>query len=130
LSRAGKTGKSVTRRSIFKDKAAVMESGQSISWTAVRNVVFLSNGKLIFKRKGTVFNQLYTGGSEVKGALERFSQKWENGMASSAIDKSRLFYKLEKDIAKTMSQPKVKSGDIRKCIRTTCDLYDMGSAEY
>jgi hypothetical protein len=130
LTTPGKTGKVVTRRSVFKNKAEVMESGKSISWVANRNVVFLGNGKLIFKRKGTVFNKPYAGGSEVKGALERFTNKWESGMAAGAIDKSKLFYKLEKDIAKTMSQPKIKSGDIKKCIRTTCDLYDMGSAEY
>ena len=124
------TGKSVTRRSIFKNKAEFMESGQSANWIAKRNVVMLQDDKLIFKRKGTVFNINRPGGNATTGSLDRYAKKWEGGMANSAIDKSRLFQKIETDLAKTLSKTGASSSDIRACIKSVCDKYDAGSREF
>lgn len=126
----GKTGKSVVRKSVFKNKAEFIENGRSANWTASRNVVFMSNGSMIFKRKGTVFNVSAPGGRAAKGGLQRYAKRWQNGMAASAVDKSRLFPKLEKDIAKTLSMSTSSSGEIRACIKKICDMYDAGSREF
>lgn len=130
LSRPGRTGKFVSRNSVFKNKAEVIESGRSVSWTAKRNVVFLSNNSIVFKKKGTVFNISNPGGTAAHGALTRFSKKWESGMANGAIEKSKLFIKIEKDIAKTMSMENFKSSDIRDCIKIVCNQYDSRQQEF
>lgn len=126
LRQPGKTGKSVVRQSIFRNKAEAMEKGRGANWTAKRNVVFLGNGSLIFKRKGTVFNISNVGGSQTTGALERFTKKWEIGMAPAAIEKSKLFNKIESSVARSMSGSNASAATVRSAIKEVCASYDLG----
>jgi len=126
LKTPGKTGKSVTRSSVFRNKAEFMESGKpSQPWTAKRNIVFLNGNQMIFRKKGTVFTIASPGGKATTNSLERYVKKWENGMAQGAIEKSKIFNKLEKNIAKTLSGSNPSSSNIRSTIKSVCDTYNI-----
>lgn len=126
LLRPGKTGKIVTRTSVFRDKAMIMETGKPVSWVSKRTVAFVNNRSILFKAKGTAFNNLHPGGTRVTGSLERYARKWEvSGMAESAMEKSKIFSKIEKDVAKTLSGTAPSASEIRKCIKTVCQQYDI-----
>lgn len=125
LTKPGKTGKSVVRTSVFKNKAEFMESGSPAHWTAKRNVVFMNGKKIMFKHAGTNFVIKNPGGRQTTKSLEKYSKKWESGMANAAIEKSRIFNKIEKDVAKTLSMPKPSVAEIRRCIKIVCESYEV-----
>lgn len=73
----GKTGKSVVSRSIFANKAEVMESGVGVTFQAKKTLAFLEkNGNVSFVGPSTVINILNPGGTQVKHAFETFFQSW------------------------------------------------------
>lgn len=129
LRRPGKTGKSVTRRSVFKNKAEVMEGRRRTkSWVAQRNIVFLGNGSLIFKRQGFKMpGRTNVGGRMTTYALRNYAKRWQGGMAASAVDKSRIFPKIEKEVARVLSTKDASPTKVRAGIKMICDQYDIGS---
>jgi len=128
LKKQGISGKNVTKSYIFKDKAEIMESGKPIRWIAKNNIVFLKNGKsgpLVFRGRGTVIENKFPGGRNTTNSLQKYIKKWETGMAQSAINKSKIFNKLELDISKTLKKEGYTSSEIIKCIKDVCDKYDI-----
>ena len=131
LSMPGKTGKSVVRKSIFKDKASVMESGRGSSWKAKRNIVFQSsNGEIIFRKKGTSINISNIGGSATTKALENFSEKWQATTAKSVIDNCDLIPALEQGIAQVLNSNRPSKTMVNKKIETICVKYGSQEREF
>jgi hypothetical protein len=127
LAEPGKTGKRVTRRSIFKNKAEFMESGRAANyWTAKRNIVFMRGDKIIFKRTGTRIKIRNPGGAATSKALTNYAKEWQSsGKPRAAVEKSKLFFALEKEIARVMSGPSPTSTNVRAAIRDMCNFYDV-----
>lgn len=131
LTTPGKTNKSVTRRSVFKNKAEVMERKRGTkAWVAQRNIVFLGNGSLIFKKKGFKMRGVRSpGGPATTYALRNYAKRWQGGMAIGAVDKSRIFKKIEDRVAETLSGSNPTSTSVRSVIKEVCSSYDIGSGE-
>jgi len=130
LLKPGKTGKYVKRSGIFKDKAAVMEAGKSVSFIATRNIAFAPSGKIIFRPRGTLITIRNPGGRLTTRSLEKYSIKWQNSMLSKSVESSKIFYKIEKDIARTMSKNTFTSSEVSACIKNICDKFDSGEREF
>lgn len=124
LLRPSKTGKSVTRRSVFRNKAEAMESGRSATWTAKRNIVFLgNNSKLVFRPAGTRISIPSMGGFATSRSLENFANKWSQSTANSTVSNSRLFPDLERAVAKVLNSNKPSRGAVNTMILSVCDKY-------
>lgn len=131
LKKPGPSGKVVTRTTIFKDKAEVMEKNHPVSYTAKRNIAYTTTGRdIVFKRRGSLIIINRPGGDATTGAVAKFSKKWEKTMLRSTIINSGIFDKLSKDIAKTMSKNYFSSSDITKCITSVCEKYDYSRREF
>jgi hypothetical protein len=96
LLQPGKTGRSVVSRSVFANKAEVMESGTAIRYEAQKTLAFLQkNGAVGFIPKGKIINILNPGGSEVKGAFETFFQDWYKVNTAIVIQTSGILESLQ-----------------------------------
>jgi hypothetical protein len=91
LSTPGKTGKSVTSRSVFRDKAKVMENGTPVVFQAKRTLAFLGADGIKFIPPGQVVRNLNPGGRETKNALATFMLEWYSRYAGEIIDSSGLY---------------------------------------
>jgi len=130
LSTPNKNGKSVRKSVVFKNKAQVMESGQSVQYVT-RNIVTIPSGrKIIFRPKGTTITIKNPGGIRTTKSVEKFTGKWESSKLGPAIRKTGIFDELSKDIAKTMSMNNYNSSDIYTCIKIVCDKYDRLSRSF
>jgi len=131
LQRPGPNGKTVTRTTVFKNKAEAMESNRPLSFVAKRNIAYTTTGRdIVFKRRGTLVTIRRPGGDATTGAVEKFTRKWEKSMLRPAIINSGIFDKLSKDIAKTMSKDGFSSSEITRCITSVCEKYDYSRREF
>jgi len=131
LQRPGPSGKVVTRTTVFKNKAEVMEKNSPVSFTAKRNIAFTTTGKdIVFKKRGSFITVRRPGGDGTTGAVEKFTKKWEKTMLRPAINNSGIFNKLSIDIAKTMSKNTFSSSDIIQCIAAVCEKYEYTRREF
>jgi hypothetical protein len=131
LQRPGPNGKSVTRTTVFKNKAEAMESNSPLSFVARRNIAYTTTGRdIVFKRRGTFITIRRPGGDGTTGAVEKFANKWEKTMLRPAIVNSGIFENLSKDISKTMSKNNFDSSDIIKCIASVCEKYDYSRRDF
>jgi hypothetical protein len=99
----GATGKFVTRRSIFADKATVMEKGDPVSFTAERILAFVGETGLVFIRPGTTVNILNPGGMGTKNAFAEYMLQWYTDNGSSIMDSSGIYSKISSDVARALS---------------------------
>jgi hypothetical protein len=131
LQRPGPNGKSVTRTTVFKNKAEAMESNMPLSFTAKRNIAYTTTGRdIVFKSRGTFITIKKPGGDATTKSVEKFAKKWENNMLRPAIINSGIFDKLSKDISKTMSKNTFNSSDIIACIASVCEKYDYTRRQF
>ena len=130
LLKPGRTGKFVKRSGVFRDKAEVMESGRSVSFIATRNIAFASSRKIIFKPRGTVITIRNPGGRMTTHSLERYATKWQNSVLSKSVESTKIFSKIERDIAKTMSKNTFTSSEVSARIKNVCDQFDSGEREF
>jgi hypothetical protein len=131
LQKPGPSGKIVTRTTVFKNKAEVMEKNSPVSFTAKRNIAYTTTGRdIVFKRRGTLVTVRRPGGDGTTGAVEKFAKKWEKSMLRPAINNSGIFNKLSNDISKTMNKNNFTSTDIIQCITAVCEKYDYSRREF
>lgn len=110
LLQAGRTGKSVVSRSVFADKADVMESGRGISFQARRTLAFLGrSGVVSFIPNGTIVNILNPGGTQVKGSFEKFFHGWFAANTALVIQSSGILSSLQESIVNALNEPNAGS---------------------
>lgn len=103
LLKSGKSGKVVTRRNIFKDKAEVMESSQNVSFTARKVLAFMGNDGIVFIRPGTTINIAHPGGIATKNAFAEHMLEWYTTKAAEVIDASGLYKRIESEVASVLN---------------------------
>ena len=95
----GPTGKVVTSRSIFADKARVMEEGNPVTFTAKKILSFVGSNGLVFIRPGTQINILSPGGRQAKGSFSEFLLTWYTENSYAVIENSGFYEKISNDVS-------------------------------
>lgn len=130
LQKPGATGKSVTKRSVFKNKAEVMENQIPVSFVPKKTIAFAPNGRrIIFRDKPTLIYIKRPGGS-TKNALQSYTKRWQGSMLRASVLNSGLLENVSKDIIKTMQRGDYSSTSVSQCIRKVCEKYDMSIREF
>lgn len=131
LLKSGKNGKSVTKRSIFANKAEVMESGRPVSFTTKQYIVFMSSrtNKPVFLAPGTFVTIKSPGGQKTTGSFDKFAEAWYASKVDSAVRRSGMFKSMEKAIVKQMNQSNYSAPKVREVIRVITEQYAQGVVE-
>ena len=115
---AGPTGKSVTKRNIFRDKAQVMEEGRAVRYQAKKMLAFMGSDLGIkFIQPGTTVNINNPGGKFVKGSLATFMSAWYNKNAQTIIDSSGLYERIANETAIVLSKNNAGASDVKAVTR-------------
>ena len=122
----GRTGKSVVKRTVFRDKATVMEAGTPIRYVAPRPLPIMEDGRLRFIAAGTYINNYYPGGKEVKGSFERFFRLWFDTKVSAIIDASGMLDNIDSTVAKVLNQKGAGSEEVKTAIISLLQQYSKG----
>jgi len=112
----GSTGKVVTRKSIFRYKADVMEKGDPVSFTAERILSFVGNDGLVFIKPGTTVNILNPGGVSTKHAFADFFVSWYTDFSGAAIDSSGLYERLSEDITIALNGNRANINTVKNAV--------------
>jgi hypothetical protein len=127
----GPTGKTVTRRSIFRDKMKVMESGQPVHMITKRTIAFVDDeDNLLFLPKRTVINILHPGGKETTNALNNFAQTWYATKAELIVSQSNLIKQIGNAVAKEINAGNSTPAKIQATIKKVNESYSRGATEF
>jgi len=111
---AGPTGKVVTKRNIFKNKAEVMESGKPVRYQAKKMLAFMGSDLGIkFIQPGTTVNNNNPGGKYVKGSLATFMSAWYNKNAQTIMDSSGLYQRIVNETSMVLSKKNAGITDVQ-----------------
>lgn len=122
----GKTGKSVVSKTIFRDKAAVMESGTPVAYRASKPLPIMSDGTLRFIAAGTYIQNFNPGGKEVKGSFEKFFKLWFNTKVGNVISSSGIIENIDQEVANTLNQAGSGSEEVKSAIIDLLRQYSKG----
>ncbi len=112
----GRNGKSVTTKTIFKEKASVMENGKPVTFEAKKTLAFLGKQGINFIQKGSVVNIPNPGGVGVKNSLQSFMSSWYTANAQSIMDSSGLYEKIVQEVAICLEANGAGPLDVKKTI--------------
>lgn len=131
LQRRGRTGKSVTKTGVFRDKAEIMESGKSVRIFAKNTMAFSPDGRrIVFRSPGQSVFVKNPGGTAVRGAMKKYAKSWQSSMLVPAVESSGIFNRLEKQITRTMSKDNYTSVEVSEAIKSVCNRYDSGKRDF
>lgn len=117
----GNTGKIVTKRSIFKDKASVMESGTAVSFVAKNILSFVGSDGLVFIKPGTQVNILNPGGTGVKNAFAEYFLSWYTDFAGEILDSSGLYEKISNDVTIALNGNRVNINTVKNAVMSSIE---------
>lgn len=123
----GKTGKAVSRRSIFSNKAKVMEKGTPVSFNAKRVLAILGNDGTAFIAKGTRINILHPGGIQTKNAFATYLLEWYTKKGGAIMDSSGLYERIANDVSLVLSSNNPKAYDVQRTVTMIADQLDTGA---
>lgn len=123
--------RSVTKRSVFRDKAEIIESGRPVTFTTKQAIVFFSenNNEMVFLPKRTVVNITNPGGKQTTHAFTKFVEKWYATKVDSILNSSGLFQNLESAVAKSMENRGSGKNASKEAIRLVTEKYAQGVVE-
>lgn len=126
LLQPGKTGKSVSSRYVFRDKASVMESGKPVIFRATKNIPMSDNGKIRFVAAGTVIKNYHPGGRQVKGSFEKFYDNWFATKVNDVIRRSGMLGAIDDEVAKVLNKRGAGPAQVRAAIINLLKQYSKG----
>lgn len=131
LSKPGANGKVVTKSSIFRNKAEMMESGKPsrpFSAKTSKALAYVSNGKIVFVKKPQTRIIRNPGGRATVGSYTRQFYRWFGNpvTVNNAISKSGLFEAIEKNVAKALNANKAGATVSLAAMKRVTDAYSMG----
>jgi hypothetical protein len=126
LLHAGKTGKTVSKKSIFANKAKIMEEGRPVSFTAKRILAFAGTNGIAFISPGTPINILHPGGLQTKNAFAEYLLEWYTKKGHIVIDSSGLYERIANDVSVVLNSNKPNALKIKKAITKIADQIDVG----
>lgn len=116
----GSTGKTVTRSSIFKRKAEVMESGKSVHFIAQRNIAFSPDKKsIVFKREGSSITIRNPGGRATTGSFNKEFMSWWKINIPHILSRTAIIPNLEKSVARALTAKGAGRAQSRAAIEST-----------
>ncbi len=126
LLQPGRTGRTVSSRYVFKDKATVMESGKPVVFRARKNIPMAIDGEVKFVAAGTVIKNLNPGGKEVKGSFEKFYDGWFRTRVNDVIRRSGMIDAIDLEIAKILNKRNAGPAQVRAGIISLLKQYSKG----
>ena len=123
VSTPGPTGKSVVRRSVFRNKADMMEHARQAGFVAKRNIVFEANNELVFRSKGQRINNRMP--EETRGQFTEFMNTWYATRLPGIIARSRLFEDIEMTTAKTLNVTGSGPKQVREAVLLSLQKYEV-----
>ena len=125
LLQPGKNGRTVTKRSVFRNKVAVMEEGLPVSFETKRTIVFANEqDRLIFVRPKKLVTIQNPGGVRTKGALEEFALTWFNANIYDVLRKSGIYRKLGREVAIAVNDG-MSPSQIQQVINQVANTYSQ-----
>lgn len=127
LATPGSTGKSVIRRSVFRDKAKIMENGTPVVFEAKRTLAFMGTDGIKFIPPGQIVRNLNPGGRETKNALSTFMLEWYSRYAGEIIDNSGLYQTIINETALVLNKDNAGPKQVtQKVIQVLQSKYGIG----
>ena len=123
----GKTGKVVTRRSVFSNKASVMEKGTPVSFTAKRVLAIMGNNGMAFIAPGTQINILHPGGIQTKNSFTSYMVEWYNKNAGHIMDSSGLYEMISDEVSRVMNSNNYGVTQVRAAVENVALKFDKGA---
>jgi hypothetical protein len=122
----GKTGKSVSRKSIFANKASIMEAGTPVSFTAKRVLAIMGGNDTAFIAPGTQINILHPGGIQTKNAFASYLLEWYTTKGNTIMDSSGLYERIANDVSTVLSSKNSGVAQVREAVTKIADQIDTG----
>ena len=128
----GRSGRSVKKRSIFQNKADVMESGRPVTFTTRQYIAFLSGNddKIHFLPPRTLVQILNPGGRLTTGSFDKYVVRWYSKRVDQTLRSSGLFDNIGKAVAKTLNQKGTGKSQARESIRLVTEKYAQCKVEF
>ena len=127
LLRPGKSGKIVTAKNIFKDKAKIMEAGTPVTIRPRKYLVFPGKGgRLVFIKKPNSVLVRNPGGKGSTNAYKKYINAWYRKNGVAVIDKSMLFKIIEKKVGIALNKKNSGPVEARKAIIEVSQKYSQG----
>ena len=126
LQSPGRTGKSVMAKHIFRNKAEVMENGQSITFQTKRTIAFLGSQGIRFIPEGQVIRILNPGGRMVKNAFREFALEWYRKNFNAVLDTSGIFQKIQQEVTSCLNRTGEGPVQARQTIANITERYSEG----
>ena len=121
LTTPNKRGKYVSTRTIFAQKAEVMELGRAVSFEAKRTLAFLGTQGIQFIRAGKIVNITNPGGPAVKNSFTTYMNEWFVKNAQVIMDSSGLYEKIVQEAATILNTNGTRSIDIQSMVKQVVD---------
>lgn len=127
----GKNGKIVTKTSVFRKKAEMMESGKPsrpFSAKTAKALAYVENGKIIFVKKPYTRTIKYPGGKSTIGAFNKQFYRWFGNplTLNAAISKSGIIEQIEKNVARALQTKGAGSSAALRAMKQVTDAHSMG----
>ena len=120
---AGNSGKVVTSKNIFRDKAKVMEEGKPVTFAAKKIITFMGSQGQVFLQPGTVVNILNPGGIQVRNSFQKFMLEWYQANSESIMQSSGLYERIAYDVSNVLNRNKSSSKDVEIAIKNAASSY-------
>jgi len=127
LLKPGATGKTVSTKNIFKNKAQVMESGTPVSFQAKKVLAFMGNNGIAFIAPGTQINILNPGGVQTKNAFATYLLEWYTKNGNAIMDSSGLYERISNDVSKALSRKNAGIAEVQKAVTAIANQIDLGA---
>jgi hypothetical protein len=122
----GKTGKSVSKKSIFANKTNVMEAGTPVSFTAKRILAMMNGNDIAFISPGTKINILHPGGLLTKNAFATYMLDWYIKNGNAIMESSGLYERIDHDVSAILNLDNVRPYQIQQAVTMIADQIDTG----
>jgi hypothetical protein len=123
----GRTGKTVSKRSIFANKAEVMEKGAPVSFMAKRILAMSGGTGAAFIAPGTQINILHPGGIKTRGAFAAYILDWYTKNGNTIMDSSGLYERIANDVSKVLSSNNSGAVEVQKAVALIANQIDTGT---
>ena len=129
LTAINKKGKYVSTRTIFAQKAEVMESGRAVSFVAKKTLAFLGTQGIQFIRAGKIVNIANPGGVAVKNSFGTHMSEWFAKNSQPIMDSSGLYEKIVQEATKVLNQNGAGIRDVEIVVKQIVDTIATNMVE-
>lgn len=112
----GPSGKVVSAKNIFKDKAKVMESGKAVTFSSRKMLTFLGTEGQVFIAPGRAITIQHPGGMQTTNAFGSFMVDWYVRNAQTVMDVSGYYERVAQETAKVLSINKTGVSEVKRVV--------------